>query len=1181
MKDGVADRLGEIEERVMAGLTDFQRATVERVDELFRSGQRRVLVSDEVGLGKTLVARGVLAKLAALRREEGDDLVKVVYICSNAAIAGQNLRRLRITGELQVDESSSSRLSMQHLNIFRQENDQELRRRYIQLIPLTPQTSFTLRNGGGMAPERALMAVFLSRMPLFRGSETRLRRILLLPGARTNDLSRWRWKRLLEDMEKEAKECNRRSGGRYFGYMQEKLAEAAREGPEEENAILRLAGICRERRGTGRENLRDVVSDLRRIFARISVEKLEPDLVIMDEFQRFRTLLELEADSEEGLLARRFFQSGSVRMLLLSATPYKMYSTPEEIEAAGQDESSSDFLSLMDFLNDEPAKKEAFRRIWDSYSGSLRELSLGGTTVLTAARRAEEAMYRTICRTERLAEPACADAFDDSGARGTLRVLPVDIASFLEAQEALNRTASGMRLPADYVKSAPYLLSFMRDYQVKRVIERHIRAVPGDARLLRKKTLWIRKRLVDRYEIIPPGNARLAAVRNLVLPAAAERLLWIPPSRPWYEPSGVFEKAGGWNNPTKTLIFSSWEMVPRMLACLLSYEAERRTTGRILRKRGKEERHLYVREKRVSLMRLKLEMQDAEKPVHASLKLFSLLYPSTFLADAWDPSDCLARNLPLNGIREEVRGKIEARLSALGLPEPRGGQEDGRWYALVPMLLDSDRRFENWRSGSLRSQEPGEDGEETGSGSVFARHLETLGALRAALLKARDGEGACPLTKRPADLTDTLVDMALASPAVCLLRTYDRFLDGGSRQAVIAGEAARRFLRRMNTPEASAVMELSVPPGTASDPCLRLLRYCRDGNLQAVFDEYAHLLSGGIEKGPERLEQIHAQMLEGLEVPGVSWKVDSYDAFVRRTCGRKKDDEEKMPHIRTHFAMAFSKGDGGEEDAGRKVRLRNVFNSPFWPFVLATTSVGQEGLDFHQYCRRVVHWNLPSNPVDLEQREGRVNRYKCLAVRQTVAARYGKRTPGGRGDVWEEIFAAAARAEKGEESSDLIPCWGLRPGEDLVRVERVVPMYPLSRDRPDYARLIQILSLYRLTLGQPRQEDLLESLLRDFQGDEESLKELFMNLAPFYRRKREGKTPPASREPEADGADPLSRHPGEGRPRTSPPGFSSAVRPGERPLKRERERAETRGRWGIRRPGKGTAFPGQGRRSGG
>ncbi|OYD87210.1 hypothetical protein CDG77_30600 [Nostoc sp. 'Peltigera membranacea cyanobiont' 213] len=51
------------------------------------------------------------------------------------------------------------------------------------------------------------------------------------------------------------------------------------------------------------------------------------------------------------------------------------------------------------------------------------------------------------------------------------------------------------------------------------------------------------------------------------------------------------------------------------------------------------------------------------------------------------------------------------------------------------------------------------------------------------------------------------------------------------------------------------------------------------------------------------------------------------------------------------------------------------FKSQFRSFVLATTSVEQEGLDFHLYYHAIVHWNLPSNPVDLEQREGRVHGY--------------------------------------------------------------------------------------------------------------------------------------------------------------------------------------------------------------
>ena len=85
---------------------------------------------------------------------------------------------------------------------------------------------------------------------------------------------------------------------------------------------------------------------------------------------------------------------------------------------------------------------------------------------------------------------------------------------------------------------------------------------------------------------------------------------------------------------------------------------------------------------------------------------------------------------------------------------------------------------------------------------------------------------------------------------------------------------------------------------------------------------------------------------------------------------------------------------GSEDEFGREVtredQLRQVFNSPFWPFVLASTSVGQEGLDFHTYSHAIVHWNLPGNPVDLEQREGRVHRYKGHAVRKNVATDFGE-----------------------------------------------------------------------------------------------------------------------------------------------------------------------------------------------
>jgi len=66
--------------------------------------------------------------------------------------------------------------------------------------------------------------------------------------------------------------------------------------------------------------------------------------------------------------------------------------------------------------------------------------------------------------------------------------------------------------------------------------------------------------------------------------------------------------------------------------------------------------------------------------------------------------------------------------------------------------------------------------------------------------------------------------------------------------------------------------------------------------------------------------------------------------------------------LRCHAAMPFSdaKSDGqGGEQRLRTDDLRRAFNSPFWPHVLATTSLGQEGLDFHVWCRHLLHWDLP------------------------------------------------------------------------------------------------------------------------------------------------------------------------------------------------------------------------------
>ena len=56
------------QDNVLEGLKNFQIETVNSVIDRFNNGQNKVLVADEVGLGKTLIARGVISQLLKQKR---------------------------------------------------------------------------------------------------------------------------------------------------------------------------------------------------------------------------------------------------------------------------------------------------------------------------------------------------------------------------------------------------------------------------------------------------------------------------------------------------------------------------------------------------------------------------------------------------------------------------------------------------------------------------------------------------------------------------------------------------------------------------------------------------------------------------------------------------------------------------------------------------------------------------------------------------------------------------------------------------------------------------------------------------------------------------------------------------------------------------------------------------------
>ena len=614
-------------------------------------------------------------------------------------------------------------------------------------------------------------------------------------------------------------------------------------------------------------------------------------------------------------------------------------------------------------------------------------------------------------------------------------------------------------------------MSFMKHYQLKRKIERYFENHIDELDKIEKDTLWLNENDINEYKKISSNNARLENLMSHILKDNSANLLWVPPSLPYYELIGPFK---GSDKFSKTLIFSSWEMVPRMISSLVSYEVERQTVGQLKRDVN------YFAERRYPYPRMNFSLKE-NKPTQ--MTLFSLIYPSKFLIDVYNPLDCLNRKLSLKEIEYEVKSKIHEGLKEIECENTLF--DDFRWYYLAPMLLDSLYYVASWFK---QSDELVESGYYFRKG--FLTHYNEL-------KKQYHGfEGK--LGKKPDDLEKVLCDMALASPAICTYRAYEKELPQNLEMdefLYTPTQIGRKFIDRMNLPESIAVIDLNFGENSEDAYWKNVLKYSKQGNLQAVFDEYVHLLSNGLDKNNEdRIKIINNKFINSFEFRTASYDVDTLNAFKERM----HNQEYENIYLRTHFAVSFTKGRSDEKDTNRKKSVRDAFNMPFRPFVLASTSIGQEGLDFHNYCRRIVHWNLPSNPIDLEQREGRINRFECLAIRQNLAKRYPD--SNFENNVWDEIFKKASLIEKSEGCSDLIPYWGLTDREDMIIIERIVPLYPFSRDEIRYERLIKILSLYRLTLGQARQEELINRIIKKFNIDEKEIKDLFINLSPYYKK---------------------------------------------------------------------------------
>ena len=198
-----------------------------------------------------------------------------------------------------------------------------------------------------------------------------------------------------------------------FAKVDRKLIDDFRTECTNRNLIDGLSALCRvfhQRRShypqemTGPRNR--AIAELRSRLAHVCVDALEPDLIILDEFQRFTELL--HGDHDAALLARDLFdytdrEGNAARTLLLSATPYRMLTLSGDTEDDGNHH--REFLETLRFLYGEergPKVAEELGREIDRFRRAMLSLPHSKETARERKLSIEHRLRAVIARTERV-----------------------------------------------------------------------------------------------------------------------------------------------------------------------------------------------------------------------------------------------------------------------------------------------------------------------------------------------------------------------------------------------------------------------------------------------------------------------------------------------------------------------------------------------------------------------------------------------------------------------------------------------------------------------------------------------------------------------------------------------------------------------------------------------------------
>lgn len=1041
-------------------LKPFQKATVEAaVKTLTRlDGPRRFLVADEVGLGKTVVAQQVIRTL--MDAKPGPRVV--FYFCSNLSIASQN--RGKILEIIAGDDVEKAVCEADRLTLLPALSKEERpSHRKLHLYTLTPETSLPIRTGArrdGKKEERVIIHLLVQAIwPTFFKGKGRGGEFFRFGVSEDN----WSW------------------------YIEEQRTNILN------NKKLRIAfykSVCAEFGQSDKQALllafkgksnKELIAKFRNALAASALETIKPDLVIFDEFQRFRDLVETDdpaelsesmTEAEKEIIQAKARVLSHLRgdrtesppaLLLLSATPYRLFVQRGEDQADSSHH--AEFFDLVEFLyggrGEARRKREVCATAFAQLGEELRRGCPNSTAAIEARHRVEAILRPVMARTERFFHGTA--NLNKRPEPLPAPLAPSDLKVFRHLRESLSEDHRPIAVP--YWTSIPLPMQTMdADYRVWE------QAQPASA----SDTPQLKKSERDHFRAKGDwAHPRLRALQKGLALSNLLRLPWLPPSLPWWNLAGDWQQV---DRPSKLLIFSRFRAVPQAVAALLSYNLETKLLA--------TEKFSYE----------KATKRKALQPKAGSENLLALFHPSPWLIEAIDPLTAPGQSLD-DDIRPYVRRQLEEALRQIGIIVSPAGRirQLTLWRVKRPdarrsaweLLAQIEKRvghwswiYQDWSKLHHKLSRKGED-DEVGLGRLLTSWADAA---------------RIPLDVISPDELNELADYALCAPGVVLGRALRRHWheavtrEGFYTTLEVAWTGLRTYLaQRWFFRTLKSQDENSYPQA--------IRKAVVEGNLEAVLDEHLWIIS--------RIRSLTGEKLAKELKQGITIRTGNVDFHAANSKAKVSSFS-----LRCHVAMPFTRKqlqvqqNRSEASLVRERRLRAddlriSFNSPFWPHVLVTTSIGQEGLDFHVWCDSLVHWDLCSNPVDLEQREGRIQRYGGLAVRRALADQLGQEAINSADlgqSPWCRLAQLAEDRLTGNDKSGLIPWWICEGAE----IRRYIFQVPLSEQGHRLKWVQQQRLLYRLVLGQPNQEDLLDILVQRNSLSMDEVRQAMLQLSPWF-----------------------------------------------------------------------------------